>query len=281
MNGNDFVKPLPFARASFRGVDYSILDSYRNNINRSGVSLLNTTYQNGKLRIKITESFLKNIFADLARIEGKCMLKKHEIIELRARESLDGKSEESILYHTPINNPLHPLYSEYGNHFNKIDYTKPYSVWKNQYYVENFGCTEVTQEFIIDVCRDYLESLLFTQYYYMNNVPHWRWKRKYNVAPLPSDIHYVLQRKFIKVNKITFEESQPLKWYEAIALAVPKHFYDSLPEQLQSLPTEFEEFFVDDVKINTLNNQKLIYADVDLPKIDDEVFLKRVNELCK
>jgi len=281
MNGNDFVKPLPFARTSFKGVDFNILDSYKNTINRSGVSLLNTSYQGGKLRIKVTEYVLKNIFADLADIEEKCMLKKHEIVKTRAREPTDGKSEENTLLHTPINNPVHPLYSEYGNRFDGIDYTQSYSVWRDQYYKVNFNCGKVADDFLADVCEDYLESLLFTQYYYMNSVPNWRWKRRYDASPLPSDIHYVLQKKLVKINKITFEETKPHKWYEQAAMTIPKHFYDSLLKKFHSLPTEFEDFFVDNIELNIVNNKKLIYADVNLPWIDDDVFMKRVNELIE
>ena len=110
--------------------------------------------------------------------------------------------------HLQVCSPDHPLFQEYHNEFKKIDYSKEYNLWKDEYY-KYFLTVDPSnkEEYLkvrIEIVTNYLESLMFNLNYYFYGVPSWRWHYEYRISPLISDICYVLENNIVDHNITTF-----------------------------------------------------------------------------
>ena len=161
--------------------------------------------------------------------------------------------------------------------FKKIDTTKRHSEWKRDYYLYHFGVDIDGYDgfdFLIDLVKDYLTSLMFNAYYTTFGCPSWVFHSKYDVAPLPSDVY-----DLIKTNKIQFDIGNPATPIEHACVLLPRKVYEFLPKKYETLIEEFPEYFPEKFKINVLDASKYRYSDPMIKKIDYDQFFARVREI--
>jgi 5'-3' exonuclease len=83
------------------------------------------------------------------------------------------------------------------------------------------------------LCNDYLQSILWTTYYYFHNCISWRWYYKYHFAPLLCDLcDYCM-----KITDIDFNEkdSKPYTPNEQLGIVLPKQSFNLITDKSKLL----------------------------------------------
>ena len=180
--GNDFVKAPFYLKVNQDSLNL-IFGIYKNILHRSKYLLVSESSnaacqadQNNNL--SVNQIFLLNIFRQLSELEDKLM-KEYNYKKLRRVLNSDNNHENKqkdyenefdyiikTYQHMPIIDQKNPLFQKYGSDFNRVNYTKKINIWKKQYYKFYFNIDvdnpKVYLEERKNICKNYLESLLFT-----------------------------------------------------------------------------------------------------------------------
>jgi 5'-3' exoribonuclease 2 len=290
MVGNDFVPSLPFLKIRSGGLDL-LLDLY----NRLRPSF--NDYLVG-LPCLVHPGFFKAILLELSKMENAEMRKEYSMLmreyhgsenqRRAAREALMSPKEklESRYYHLSMFHPDHPLASTYRRHHDAIDYRKEKHAWKAQYY--KYFCDFHPEDFKrynrerTTLVMNYLESLMFTLRYYTQGCPSWTWCYKHRVAPLPSDVHTVLETSGADMNRLVFEKGVPYTPFQQLLMILPPESMSMLPTKLRTVPTSSRWSFLypREFEVDALAGNKYIYSEAILPEnTEEESFLRHVRLL--
>ena len=171
--GNDFLPHFPALNIRTHG-NFTVLETYRKMIarypDRRFISL-----ETGNIQWRWVKEFL----LELAKEEPKLILNEYE-----SRSKMEKR-----FYPTTTT-------EERANAFDNIPticrgeehYINPSEKgWESRYYQVAFH-SEPTQEFVNQLCNNYLEGLEWTFKYYTEGCPHWRWKYNYHYPPLFADL---------------------------------------------------------------------------------------------
>lgn len=171
--GNDFLPHFPALNIRTHG-NFTVLETYRKMIarypERRFISL-----ETGNIQWRWVKEFLQ----ELAKEEQKLILNEYE-----SRSKMEKR-----FYPTTTK-------EERANAFDNIPticrgeehYINPSEKgWESRYYRVAFHL-EPTQEFVNQLCNNYLEGLEWTFKYYTEGCPHWRWKYNYHYPPLFADL---------------------------------------------------------------------------------------------
>ena len=103
--------------------------------------------------------------------------------------------EMSRYEHEPYWRRENPEYSLYNREFNKIDYwSEDYTESYYRYFLKiNCRNEKEYDRYLKMVCKNYLESLVFTIEYYLYAKPAWRWYYRFRCAPLFSTLAIYLK----------------------------------------------------------------------------------------
>jgi len=292
MVGNDFVPSLPFLKIRSGGLDL-LLEVY----NRLRPSF--NDYLVG-LPCTVHPGFFKAILLELSKMENAEMRKEYSMLmrEYHGSENQRRKSREALMtpkerlesryYHLSMFHPDHPLASTYRKHHDAVDYRKDKHVWKGQYY--KYFCDFHPEDFKrynserTALVTNYLESLMFTLRYYTQGCPSWNWCYKYRVAPLPSDVHTVLETSASvdTMNRIVFEKGSPYTPFQQLLMILPPDSVTMLPANLRTIPTSSKWSFLypREFEVDALAGNKYIYSEAILPEnTEEESFLRHVRLL--
>jgi 5'-3' exoribonuclease 2 len=176
--------------------------------------------------------------------------------------------------------------SKYFNDFQKIDYSKSYEMWKEEYYKYYFNIDKSNLEeynnVINRLVKNYLESLLFTLKYYFQGCPSWNWHYKYRVPPLLSDVYNLLENSKININDINFELGTPYTPFQQLMLILPPQMNILVPKVLQPIMTDDKllctQFYPTDFRLDVTFGMKTIYSEALLPEIDEEFLIPIIKK---
>ena len=287
--GNDFVISMPFLK-----------------IRNDGLKMLIAIYHNIKLNHhdylvhnnQINIAFFKELIFEISKKEDDAMKEQQRNINKLMNGYKDSRriEEESKMTpfeifssrytHLQVCSSDHPLFEEYHNEFKKINYNQEYELWKDEYY-RYFLNVDTTnkEEYLkvrIELVTNYLESLMFNLNYYFYGVPSWKWHYEYRISPLISDIHYVLDKNIVDVNKITFEKGNPYTPFQQLMLILPPQMSDLLPSSLRPIMTDDKllctQFYPIEFKLDVVNGIKAMYSEAILPEIDEELLIETVKK---
>lgn len=283
LGGNDFVRPIPFAKIRTNGVYKMFLKVYMFTLRKTKCTTKYLVNQNGT----INERFFSNVMYGLSLQEPRRMLyysKNLQQIVKREPEwgPFETWEEEWLEYqHTPYNSPSHPEHELVRNALLKFKYSEidKHEEWKGQYYKANFGLnpndkrtynTERTK-----ICREYIKSLQFTIGYYLTgSPPSWRWNYPYEVSPWPSDLVFALRHTNLhRLNN--FNKSYPYTSQEQLLLTVPissKVFPDEYRILHKLLPSITRT-------LDRVNGEKYIYAEPVLSEFDENGLLYEARKI--
>ena len=204
--GNDFLPHFPALNIRTHG-NFTVLETYRNIIarypERRFISL-----ESGNIQWRWVKEFMQ----ELAKDENKLILNEYESrskMEKRFYPTTTKEDRSNAFDNIPT------IYRGEEHYINPSE-----KGWESRYYrvafhsepnVHKYGvnlCTtditsacmdvdaqmhqrirpDATQEFMNQLCNNYLEGLEWTFKYYTEGCPHWRWKYNYHYPPLFVDL---------------------------------------------------------------------------------------------
>lgn len=286
--GNDFVMSMHFLKIRKRGLD--TLKAIYNEIRKVRIDyLINFT---GNVP-EINKDFFVELMRHISLQEDQFMKEHKAEIEKYFGGYRDAKSINSEAtknpyqiavdryVHEPVCSTAHPLKEMYFDEFNRVNYAAEHAVWKKEYYdMYLYGNEEKT---IIDICKNYMESLVFTLKYYYNGCPSWSWHYKYRIAPLPSDIYKYVNED--KIGEIRFELGSPYTPFQQLMLILPPQMNELVPAPLRPIMLDDKELCVEyypiDFRLDVTVGIKVEYSEAILPEINDEHLLAKVRDAEK
>jgi len=203
--------------------------------------------------------------------------------EQRSIESEATKSPYEIqvsrYVHEPVCSTAHPFKELYFGDFTRVDYNNDHEVWKREYY--DFYLYSNDEKIIIDVCNNYLESLLFTLKYYYTGCPSWTWHYKNRIAPLPSDVYNFLNSGKVSIDDIKFELGKPYTPFQQLMMILPPQMNELVPKSLRPIMLDEKNlcigFYPTDFRLDASVGIKFEYCEAILPEINEELLLEKVK----
>jgi len=287
--GNDFVLSMHFLKIRKGGLK-TIIAIY-NEVKKSRNDYLVLYDYNSSDDPTINNDFFKELMRKISLQEDMFMKEhKKEVTKFldgfRSDKTLNQEAnmspyeiQVSRYKHEEMCSTAHPLKEIYHNDFTRVDYNNDHEVWKREYY--DFYLYSNDEKIIIDVCNNYLESLLFTLKYYYNGCPSWIWHYKHRIAPLPSDIYKFLNSGKVSVDNIKFELGNPYTPFQQLMMILPPQMNELIPKSLRPIMLDEKNlcvgFYPIDFRIDASVGIKTIYCEAILPEINEELLLEKVR----
>uniref|UniRef100_A0A1A7XG93 5'-3' exoribonuclease 1 n=3 Tax=Iconisemion striatum TaxID=60296 RepID=A0A1A7XG93_9TELE len=285
--GNDFIPHLPHLH-----------------INHDALPLLYKTYisvlpslggylnENGHLNLKNFEKYLEKlsefdrehfseVFVDLKWFESKVGNKylnecAGQVAEEEAAAKSSKKSEDADLRLAALVSSGKKV-SE-GNKALADDeeeeddmFETEFRQYKRTYYMTKMGVDVVSDGFLADQARCYVEGIQWILHYYYHGVQSWSWYYPYHYAPFLSDI------KNISGLKLTFDLGKPFMPFQQLLAVLPAASQALLPDCYRDLMTSTNssiiEYYPLDFKTDLNGKQQEWEAVVLIPFIDERCLL--------
>lgn len=246
--GNDFIHNLPSINIRYGGLDqlletYNIcqkdFDGYFYLIENDSLNIKNFKYFINKLS-NIENNLLKNIL-DIRSSQHKKYIRNYEyIFEMYKKNDLSLFEDDYIL--------------EFKNHLpildrkNELIIFKDLNNYKKKYYLFNKylhhkydpSFDDILNEEKKNVCKNYLESIVWTINYYFKDCLSWKFYYKYHYSPFLTDFNEYI--KNIENFNIIEKNDIHLKNKEQLLLVLPEsstHLNNNLKNESYYYPKEF------------------------------------------
>uniref|UniRef100_A0A671RYW1 5'-3' exoribonuclease 1 n=1 Tax=Sinocyclocheilus anshuiensis TaxID=1608454 RepID=A0A671RYW1_9TELE len=272
--GNDFIPHLPHLH-----------------INHDALPLLYRTYisvlpslggylnENGHLNLAHFEKYLEKlsdfdrehfseVFVDLKWFESKVGNKYlNEAAGLAAEEAGAKDMKKS----KPLN-IIHNALEGAGEDGEDDDmFETEFRQYKRTYYMTKMGVEVVSDEFLANQARCYVEGIQWILHYYYHGVQSWSWYYPHHYAPFLSDVRNVSSLT------LTFDLGKPFMPFEQLLGVLPSASKDLLPRCYQHLMTSpgspIVECYPQDFKTDLNGKQQEWEAVVLIPFIDEKCLL--------
>lgn len=260
--GNDFLPNIPSIdigqdRKLINGIDILIY-CYCKTFNIYNNYIINLEDTN----LTFNEEILINIIDNIILFENKYFTLKYENKNKKYCKSSDLYEKE--------------LFKIDNLQFKIIDNIKlgkdNDEKWKTRYYKENFNIKFNYDLIICDICKCYIDGLVWNILYYLNKCPSWSWYYKYNHAPFISDL-----RKYIKsfnLNDIKFKLDKPLKPLQQLFCVLPPQYSNLLPKSYKYLVLNDKSpliyLFPRDFEMDMIGKNKYWQCNPKIPMINYE-----------
>ncbi|RXN27877.1 5 -3 exoribonuclease 1 [Labeo rohita] len=143
--------------------------------------------------------------------------------------------------------------------------------YKRTYYMTKMGVEVVSDEFLADQAKCYVEGIQWILHYYYHGVQSWSWYYPYHYAPFLSDV------RNISGLALTFDLAKPFMPFEQLLGVLPSASKDLLPQCYQHLMTSpsspIVEYYPQDFKTDLNGKQQEWEAVVLIPFIDEKCLL--------
>uniref|UniRef100_A0A671RYU7 5'-3' exoribonuclease 1 n=1 Tax=Sinocyclocheilus anshuiensis TaxID=1608454 RepID=A0A671RYU7_9TELE len=283
--GNDFIPHLPHLH-----------------INHDALPLLYRTYisvlpslggylnENGHLNLAHFEKYLEKlsdfdrehfseVFVDLKWFESKVGNKYlNEAAGLAAEEAgakdmKKSKSSDDSLCLAALDgvrdSHITPGRGEDGEDDDMFE--TEFRQYKRTYYMTKMGVEVVSDEFLANQARCYVEGIQWILHYYYHGVQSWSWYYPHHYAPFLSDVRNVSSLT------LTFDLGKPFMPFEQLLGVLPSASKDLLPRCYQHLMTSpgspIVECYPQDFKTDLNGKQQEWEAVVLIPFIDEKCLL--------
>ena len=234
--GNDFLPNIPSIDIKTKGLDI-LLEAYINtlnllNVDKNTLNLLNVD-KNTNLNhfllvnnknVTINNIFLKTFLQYLSVKEEDYFKNNYRRPNRNRRCFVDDPFEkdkfnlDNLQFY--IKDPI------------KLGKDTP-ELWKKRYYKHYFNIDNT--EDVYNICKKYLEGVLWTSRYYLDECCSWEWYYPYTHAPMISDLYnfYINNTDF--TDEIIFKKSKPLDpFIQLLSVLHPSCNY-LLPQKLRYL----------------------------------------------
>ncbi|XP_069831515.1 5'-3' exoribonuclease 1 isoform X2 [Dendropsophus ebraccatus] len=151
--------------------------------------------------------------------------------------------------------------------------------YKRSYYMSKMGVEVVSDDFLADQAKCYVQAIQWILHYYYHGVQSWSWYYPYHYAPYLSDICNIGQLK------LNFELGKPFMPFEQLLAVLPAASKDLLPLAYQSLMTSEDspiiDYYPQDFKTDLNGKQQEWEAVVLIPFIDETRLLEAMESCNK
>ena len=283
--GNDFVPSLPFMKIRNQGLSRLLRLYEKISLKYPSQPLLSaTTTQQHSAECQVNMPFFLDLVQELARLEQREMQRELENIYrecekpyVRSPDKTDTQVFLEKSEHLPLFHPDNPLSTLYTSELNRIDYSLPKHLCKEQYYHYFWGLGSETRLSLpeynqrrTDMVLNYLESIMFTLRYYTKGCPSWKWHYRYRVAPFFSDVQTVIQRYSLNMNHLRFSQGTPYAPFEQLLLILPLSMKSLLPEGVSVLMDQHAKYYPLEFRVDALAGKKYIYSEAILAEFENE-----------
>ncbi|KAK7945419.1 hypothetical protein WMY93_001147 [Mugilogobius chulae] len=256
--GNDFIPHLPNLH-----------------INHDALPMLYKTYISV---LPFDREHFSEVFVDLKWFESKVGNKYlNEAAGRAAEEEASGTDcndkIRALVDMTPQQRPVGGVKNAQADDEEEEDdiFETEFRQYKRTYYMTKMGVDVVSDEFLADQAKGYVEGLQWILHYYYHGVQSWSWYYPYHYAPFLSDI------KNISELKLTFDLGKPFMPFQQLLAVLPAASKELLPECYRFLMTsEFSpilEYYPLDFKTDLNGKQQEWEAVVLIPFIDEKQLL--------
>ncbi|XP_038673079.1 5'-3' exoribonuclease 1 isoform X4 [Scyliorhinus canicula] len=143
--------------------------------------------------------------------------------------------------------------------------------YKRVYYMTKMGVEVVSDEFLAQQARCYVQAIQWILHYYYHGVQSWSWYYPFHYAPYLSDIRNISKLK------LTFDIGRPFKPFEQLLAVLPAASKELLPNCYQFLMTDKEspiiEYYPPDFTTDLNGKQQEWEAVVLIPFINEKRLL--------
>ena len=270
--GNDFMPHFPSLNIRTKGI-HILMSSYYNCISSKNKNIISDTK-------KIKWGVFKNLIKWFA---------ENEETNIQNEYSIRGKIEKKYILNCKLNkNGVSRI--EHVKDVNKrIDNVPiimrdvellidPYSDgWEKRYYKYLFN-SDNTEQFIKELCINYLEGLEWVMSYYTDKCIDWGWKYNYNYPPLFKDL-----LKYIPVCEVTMIEpnnNKPLPPIVQLAYVIPRTSFHLISEKLADmLLTKYNDLYDENIDIKWSYCRYFWEAHPEFTTIDIDKFITDILNL--
>ncbi|XP_026520355.1 5'-3' exoribonuclease 1 isoform X1 [Notechis scutatus] len=154
--------------------------------------------------------------------------------------------------------------------------------YKRTYYMTKLGVEVVSNDFLADQAKCYVQAIQWILHYYYHGVQSWSWYYPFHYAPYLSDICNISELK------IHLDLGKPFMPFEQLLAVLPAASKDLLPKCYQHLMTSDEspiiEYYPTEFKTDLNGKQQEWEAVVLIPFIDEKLLLEAMapcNKLLK
>ena len=264
--GNDFLPHFPAINIRHNGID-QLLQLYKMLYGKNNQCLVT---RNGWICWKNLKTFISHIGDNEEELLVN-IYKIREKIEKRDvainDNSLEGETERFT--NVPTKNRS---IERYINPFEKN--------WQWRYYKSlfNHDTDNKDDDFIKDVCMNYLEALEWTYKYYTIGCQDWRSCYRYNYPPLFQDL--VKYIPYFDTEIIGCNNNQPLDVNTTLAYVLPLHSLYLLDDRLRTyLQVEWADYYRDDYDFQWAFCRYFWECHVEFPELDIQLFNKAIFDL--
>uniref|UniRef100_A0A3P9IN13 5'-3' exoribonuclease 1 n=1 Tax=Oryzias latipes TaxID=8090 RepID=A0A3P9IN13_ORYLA len=276
--GNDFIPHLPNLHINHDALPMlyktyiSVLPSLGGYLNENGhLNLKNFEKYMEKLSEFDREHF-NEVFVDLKWFESKVGNKYlNESAGLAAEKESDASLGLSALT-SPDKETEHKEMAEDDDEEEEDDlFETEFRQYKRTYYMTKMAVDVVSDEFLAQQAKCYVEGIQWILHYYYHGVQSWSWYYPYHYAPFLSDIRNISDLK------LTFELGEPFMPFQQLLAVLPAASMGLLPECYRHLMTSENspiiEYYPVDFKTDLNGKQQEWEAVVLIPFIDEKHLL--------
>lgn len=287
--GNDFLPHVPTIDIKKYGMEM-LIDAYVGTYIKHMKPLIN--YNTGITDdIDINMIFFDDFIFQLSILEKEWMEtnedeKQNKRIEPNFTNQLDR--ELWRLDNMKNDTECYDIYKKYIGTFED---------WKFRYYEHYFNCSESQEQTIKEICKNYLDGILWIAKYYFGKCPSWDWVYNYSHAPFVSDLSKFIKTQHYNINNFKMELGKPLNAVTQLLCVIPYNYAHLLPQQYIKLinpdVSPIGDMFPRDFVIDTANKDMLwqcipILPQINLKRVNDEVeklqknaFVEKINKQIK
>uniref|UniRef100_A0A8C1DQD7 5'-3' exoribonuclease 1 n=2 Tax=Cyprinus carpio TaxID=7962 RepID=A0A8C1DQD7_CYPCA len=278
--GNDFIPHLPHLHINHDALPLlyrtyiSVLPSLGGYLNENGhLNLANFEKYLEKLSEFDREHF-SEVFVDLKWFESKVGNKYlNEAAGLAAEEAgvkdmKKSKSADDSLCLAALDG-VTDSHKEDGEDDDMFE--TEFRQYKRTYYMTKMGVEVVSDEFLANQAKCYVEGIQWILHYYYHGVQSWSWYYPYHYAPFLSDV------RNISSLMLAFDLGKPFMPFQQLLGVLPSASKDLLPQCYQHLMTSpgspIVEYYPQDFKTDLNGKQQEWEAVVLIPFIDEKCLL--------
>ncbi|XP_056148713.1 5'-3' exoribonuclease 1 [Lampris incognitus] len=285
--GNDFIPHLPNLHINHDALPL-LYKIYINVIPTLGGYLNENGHLNlhnfGKYLEKLSEfdrEHFNEVFVDLKWFESRVGNKYlNEAAGLAAEKEAitkdNKKREESVLCLAGLASSDNEMGGGKGGVVEEEEeeddiFETEFRQYKRMYYMTKMGVDVVSDEFLANQAKCYVEGIQWILHYYYHGVQSWSWYYPYHYAPFLSDI------RNISGLKLTFGLGKPFMPFEQLLAVLPSASKELLPDCYRHLMTSpsssIIEYYPVDFKTDLNGKQQEWEAVVLIPFIDERCLL--------